>query len=268
MYLFLKSMVYNKNQAIGKIKILVKVIYKVVFVFLILLFLLPDFAYSSNDYVMAVFNSDFKITSLMQAVKNNDVKAVEIFLRNNSRINEKNVAGVGVLHIAVKHGAYDVMEILLKEKANINDRDNERWTPLMRACLNADTKAVQILLKNGAGLWLKNVFDESALFLATTSDCNKCLEYIINEDLQRKNAVKLDYKIKEIDKSLNVAFIKQNKDVESILNRYRKNLDNGIKRKLVIDTKKHEMEIKKIKQLMLVLDAKKMKLSDIEGKIK
>jgi ankyrin repeat protein len=151
-------------------------------------------------------NNGFNITSLMNAVYQDDDKATSVFLKSGANVNESNIAGVSPLHISAKNNSINSMKVLIKYNAELNARDNEMWTPLMRACLNNNPESVEILIKNGANIWLKNNFNESALTHAVMSNCIECLRII--KDNTRTNAYEINDVINEINKSLHIVYKK------------------------------------------------------------
>ena len=198
-------------------------------------------ATDTNSEVM--FLNDLKITSLMRAVSNNDVDAVRIFLDNGSDINEKNIAGVSTVHMAVKNDSVEALRLLIDKNVNVNATDEEKFTPLMRACNDGNANIVKILIDAGASVWPENIFGETALFLATSSDCNECVKYITEKDYNHngtKNSFK--YRSNEIDKATKIAHKKQNKELEYFLVNYKEKLlkeinsNNGVN--YVLDAKK------------------------------
>lgn len=199
----------------------------------------------------AIFLNDLKITSLMRAVSSNDTKAAEIFLNNGSSKNEKNIAGVSVVHIAVKNGSMDALKLLISENTDLNAVDEEKFTPLMRACIDGDDKIVKLLIDSGANVWPENAFGETALFLSVINDCNKCVEYIIEKDYKHNGAKNsFEYRNNEIEKSIKIAYKKQNKELEAFLKNYQTKItdEKNMEEKIiyVLDAKKiNEKEFKK-----------------------
>lgn len=198
-----------------------------------------------------IFLNDLRITSLMRAVANNDVKAARIFLDNGSSVDEKNIAKVNSVHIAVKNESIDALKLLIDKKANINAVDEEKFTPLMRACMDGNDEIVEILIDAGASVWPENIFGETALFLAVSNDCNKCVEYIIEKDYRHNGAKNsYGYRSKELQKAIKIAYKKQNRDLETFLTEYKEKITQEVNSKenvnYVLDAKKiDEKEFKK-----------------------
>ena len=57
-----------------------------------LFFILLSFNSLANNYNNVFSNNDFNITSLMNAVSQDDVKATEVFLKSGADVNESNIA--------------------------------------------------------------------------------------------------------------------------------------------------------------------------------
>ncbi|MDR1499338.1 MAG: ankyrin repeat domain-containing protein [Rickettsiales bacterium] len=182
---------------------------------LTLLILLFSFGVKAKGYAGMFSNNNFNITPLMNAVRQNDEEAVKIFLKSGSNVNEQNIAGVSALHIGAKNDSIDAIKILISYKANIDIRDAELWTPLMRACLGKNSEAAELLVENGANVWLKNRFDESALIHSAMSDCVECLKTIKSNHGTKNN--NKDAAIAEINKALAIVYRKENKEMEKIL---------------------------------------------------
>lgn len=184
--------------------------------------------FSIENFENLLLLNDFKTTSLMKASADDNVKAIDILIKNDYNINAQNLANVSVLHYAVKNNAINALKLLIKNKVNLNIQDDEGFTPLMRACLDENFQIVKILIDNGSYLWTKNEFGESALFLALVSDCNQCAQSIIEADYKRSG--KLDsIKIKDLNKAIKIAIKKENKEMQTLLTNYleNQNIDLG-----------------------------------------
>lgn len=211
-----------------------------------ILFLLCINVVYANNYSTIFSNNNFNITSLMNAVTQDDAKATEVFLKSGSNVNEKNMANVSPLHIAAKNNSVDSMKILLQYGADINARDDEGWTPLMRACLNKNKESVEILVNNKANIWLKNIFGETALLHCTMSDCVECVEILKNNF---KNFVYNDnVVIDEINKALVMTYKREDKEMEAVLNSFYDSVANVENNEAIKKTKKKNVENDDIKK--------------------
>ena len=187
----------------------------------------------------------FNITPLMSAVKQDDEKAAEIFLKSGSNPNEENEANVTALHIAATNNSLKSAKLLIDYKANINKGDDEGFTPLMRACSHKHCKFAKLLIDNKAKLWELNTFNESALLLATSVDAADCVKAII--DATPKDQIDNKIISEQVKQSLEIVYKKQNKEVETLLNDfYASVIDVRSKDKLSKEIKKLEDRHKKI----------------------
>jgi hypothetical protein len=122
------------------------------------------------------------INNLMSAVASNDVDGVKFFSKAGmALVNQKNLGGATVLHIASREKNLQIATILIESGADVNATDNEGWTPLMRASLSGDVAIVNLLLSKDAKANTVNSIGESALIHATTSDCNDCLDVMFEK---------------------------------------------------------------------------------------
>ena len=122
------------------------------------------------------------INSLMMAVNNNDIAGVTFYSKAGSAlINQKNIGGATPLHIASREGYYEIAKILIDNGADFNLTDNEGWTPLMRANINAHDDVVLLLVTRGAQAGMLNYMNESVIMHATLSNCEKCLNIMFEK---------------------------------------------------------------------------------------
>jgi hypothetical protein len=122
------------------------------------------------------------INALMMAVNNNDIAGVTFYSKAGSAlINQKNIGGATPLHIASREGYYEIAKILIDNGADFNLTDNEGWTPLMRANINARDDIVLLLVTKGAQAGILNYMNESVIMHATLSNCEKCLNIMFEK---------------------------------------------------------------------------------------
>ena len=135
---------------------------------------------SINAQIKNIYNSSEEdvagITSLMSAVISGDIDGVKFFAKSGAElVNQKNIGGATPLLLACREGNLEIVKILIDNGANINATDNEGWTPLMRAALAGKKDVVDLLMTKDTQAAAVNSIGESAIFHATSSDCNECL---------------------------------------------------------------------------------------------
>ena len=225
---------------------------------IIVFLLLISNSFASN-YSAIFSNNKFNITSLMNAVSQNDAKATEVFLKSGANVNESNMADVSPLHIAAKNNSTDAMKVLLQYNANIDAKDDEGWTPLMRACLNKHKESVEILVNNNANLWLRNNFNETALLHCVMANCVECVEILKNKF--NKNNYDKNIVLDEINKALIITYRREDKKMEEVLNLFYDNVAN--RNTVTTDNSKDEKLNKKSKK-----EDKKTKEEKMDEEIK
>lgn len=91
------------------------------------------------------------------AVFSNRTRLVAILLDHGAEINMQDAMFRTALHIAVNSSNYSIIETLLgNEKIKLDVIDKFGFTPLMYAAQRGDIIAVTMLVKAGAGVFLKN----------------------------------------------------------------------------------------------------------------
>lgn len=166
------------------------------------------------------------INALMSAVANNDVEGVKFFSKaGRVLVNQKNLGGATVLHIACREKNFEIAKVLVENGADVNVTDNEGWTPLMRASLAGDVNIVNLLLSKNAQANNLNSIGESALIHAASSDCSDCLDAMF----EKFNFIKL-MEIKLLKEQLTDAFvIARNRDNQRSQNLIEAYLDKAVK---------------------------------------
>ena len=104
-------------------------------------------------------------TALIHAIKGGYINIVELLLNNNSFINDKNVKGMTPLMYACIYAKnYDIVKLLLNKDSKINIQDNDGRNALMYACINNNENIIELLLNNGANIYMKEyIYRESVL---------------------------------------------------------------------------------------------------------
>lgn len=100
---------------------------------------------------------------------------VELLIRKNSNVNEKNKNFITPLHIAADKGHIDYIEVLLKHGAKINLVDSLNQTALHRASRNGQLASCQTLLSYGADITATNIQGLTAEFVAANEQIQKLI---------------------------------------------------------------------------------------------
>ena len=177
--------------------------------------------------VVTSHNNVADITQLMNAVMNNDIDGVEFFSTKEQKIiNKQNIGGATALHLAARRENSEIVATLLKNKAKTDLRDQEGWTPLMRAAANCRTKNVELLINAGANIFFNNYNNESALLYATSSRCLKLVTKFKEMSLLKYSFLKLKIFKINIQKSIYIASRDKNSKIKDELNQILLHLDS------------------------------------------
>ncbi len=160
------------------------------------------------------------ITSLMNAVINNDVQTVKFFAKSRlGVVNQKNIGGATALHIATRSGNAEIVQALIESGADVNAADNESWTPLMRASVARNPEIIKILLNSKANVQNVNSLGETAIINSTSSECLECLKQLfLNYDLEQN--INFDNIKNQLESAIMIANNKNNQELQTFLKEY------------------------------------------------
>jgi hypothetical protein len=105
-------------------------------------------------------------TPLIIAAKSGQIECAKMLLANGAYIDSQCMRKCSPLIWSVDNGHNDVAKLLIKNGAALNTQDDEGWTALMTAVYRRNTEIVRVLVNNGANIHAKNVGGLSALKLA------------------------------------------------------------------------------------------------------
>ncbi|KAJ9144492.1 NACHT and Ankyrin domain protein [Pleurostoma richardsiae] len=108
---------------------------------------------------------DMGNSALSEAVKRGRVASVRMLIKAGADLQWKSTNGESLLHLAAWHGDEDVLTPLIKQGLDVNAW-SARGTPLHDASSSANKAAVELLLKAGADIAIKDCDGRTALHLA------------------------------------------------------------------------------------------------------
>jgi ankyrin repeat protein len=120
-------------------------------------------------------NINAQSTSLIEAVRNNDIKEVKSFIQHGADVNAYDDDSDNVLINAAIYASADCMKLLLMKKADPNLKNKYGQTPLM-LCTH-ELRKMKLLFQYGADINAKSNSQNTALFVA-------CSEYGLYKNIQ------------------------------------------------------------------------------------
>ncbi len=138
---------------------------------------------NGNNYREMISNLglNYNSTDFLQAVKENDFKAVDLFLKagmrpsTRSRDNDQ-----GALEIAAENGHVQIVERLLQAGANIHRQNNpsQQYTPIMYAATSGSVSCLQVMYEFDPTI-LDNGKGNDAVTWAAYRNMTNSIQYLI-----------------------------------------------------------------------------------------
>ena len=131
-----------------------------------------------------------------------NVNFVQLFIKYNANVHERDNEGFSSLHAACEHynivdctghtpehliclndQAAQCVQLLLTNGANVNEKSHKDWTPLHSACNSGKAECVQVLIANGANVNAKS-HDYTSLHAACDKGHLECAQLLIAHGAQ------------------------------------------------------------------------------------
>ena len=120
------------------------------------------------------------ITALKTAFQKGNKYAIHALLNAGADPNIADSDGNTCLHDTVRGACNeDVLQAIIDHAADVNASNNKNWTPLMIACANSNSDAINVLLKAGADPNIADSDGYICLHVAVIRACNKEVIQII-----------------------------------------------------------------------------------------
>ena len=126
----------------------------------------------SNNYNASEVNTvcENGESLFMIAVKNNNFLTAKFLMEKGADVNLQNDAGASPLHIISRNNSVEMNRILdlmlYKKDLNVNLRDQDGYTPIMRAVEFENVNCVEQITKLNVNLNIKNIYGKNVLDLA------------------------------------------------------------------------------------------------------
>ncbi|KAI9040728.1 uncharacterized protein KD926_007809 [Aspergillus affinis] len=109
-----------------------------------------DSTHSNGESDNETENKSTPDKRLLNYAEDGCLEEVEKALDDNADIDAKTNIGETALHLASRHGHYQLAELLIKRGAKIEARDEDGWVPLYGAAIEGKADIVKLLLERGA----------------------------------------------------------------------------------------------------------------------
>lgn len=136
-----------------------------------------------NNVVQDFFKHQktFLFLKLTQAIEEENIEDLELFIEKNRNINYEDSFGWTPLMKAARHNKLSALDFFLGKGADINYQNKEGINVLMMASIYADEKFVAFLLDKGASLNAKNNEGANALMVAVKNGNRPIVELLLNK---------------------------------------------------------------------------------------
>ncbi len=99
-----------------------------------------------------------------------DAAGVQLLIRHKARVDARDPARRGALHVAAFNGHTEILAALLAAGADVRARDNDGRTPLLDAARGGRLAAVEALVAAGADVAAVDISGRNAIVLACAAD--------------------------------------------------------------------------------------------------
>ena len=165
------------------------------------------------DKGYSLFTSNY-----VQAVLNNEVNIVKLFIKAGFSASELDELGTPVLSLAVRERHIDMVKTLIKEGALLNATSKDRnYTALMDAAQIGEVKITKVLLEHKADPNIQSKDGQTALILAVGRQDVEIIEMLLknNSDCNLKDSMGMS--------SLDYANLFRNEEILKLFNNALKN---------------------------------------------
>lgn len=197
-------------------------------------------------------------TPLIKAAKESYSSIVEYLIASGADVGVRNHQGRTAFVEALIRGDKDTIQVFTEKEITVETRDEDDWTPLMRACENNSIEEYKALIKKGANIDVEDKNGWTPFTIALKNQSNEIIA-----DL--KNKIKIDESKEEKSRFSIRAIERKNKEIITLLlneNLFDVNAINNQKRScLMIAARMNDLEIVD----KLIVNEAEMNAVDVNG---
>ena len=162
----------------------------------VFMFLLPEFTASNTSTTSLTANGRqlqqeivvdrSGYTPLHWSAQKGLITITNLLLENygcNQMLHFQSKYGRTPLHLAALYSQEDVVQLLLKAGANMNIKDMDGHTPLFEAIKSGNEQLVSLLIRNGGDITLPDKYNRTPLFIATDLGKDNIVRLLIDQVL-------------------------------------------------------------------------------------
>ena len=120
--------------------------------------------------------------SLIEAVKDDDLQAVQILLAESAEVNARDKDGITALVWAAYKGYTEIVELLLKRGAEVDATTKKGVTPLMLAAEQNHVEIIKVLLANRADVNAKTIDTGGTALMAAAQNGHSAIVKLLLEN--------------------------------------------------------------------------------------
>lgn len=132
-----------------------------------------------DAYPICLINMEEK-SPLAYACEEGSPEIVELLLKKNACVNERDASDNTPLHFAAGKGYDDIIKLLISQKAEVNAANCHGDTPLFWAVNTNHIESAKLLIENGAYVNQKNEYEWTPLHLAADKGHRKIADILID----------------------------------------------------------------------------------------
>ncbi|XP_067676346.1 serine/threonine-protein phosphatase 6 regulatory ankyrin repeat subunit A-like [Haliotis asinina] len=161
-----------------------------------------------------------KKTPIMVAGRSGHTEVIRLLVKNGADLSLRDAHGDNILYYACLGGHVEVVKyVVSKNRVDINSRGKDRKTPVMVAGARGHKDVVELLVKYGANLSLRDAHGDNILYFACLGGHVEVVKYVVS-----KNRVDINSRGKDKKTPVMVAGESGHRNVVELLVKYGANL--------------------------------------------
>ncbi|XP_014340718.1 protein phosphatase 1 regulatory inhibitor subunit 16B [Latimeria chalumnae] len=137
-----------------------------------------------------------QINEVRAATERRMVLEIQDAVKEGHDLNQTDLQGATLLHIAAANGYLQAAEVLLEHGANVDMKDPDGWQPLHAAACWGQIQLAELLVSHGASLNAKTLLDETPIDLCDDEELRSALlelkhkhDIIMKSQLKHKSSL-------------------------------------------------------------------------------